>query len=224
MLYKELAKYYDLIYSFKDYKKDALRIEKLISKYKKSKGKELLDVACGTCKHLSYLRKFFSCTGIDISRQMLEIAKRRLKSINLTRADMANFKFDKKFDVIICLFSSVGYAKTYSKLRKTIKNFSDHLKKGGVVIIDGWIRPKLFKTGFLDLDSYNSDKLKIARMGISGRKGSISIHEMHYLIGNKEGISHFKDIHKLGLFDVNKFLEIMEQTGLKAVYLKKGFI
>ena len=45
MLYGELAEYYDLIYSFKDYKKESVRIKALVSKYKRSEGRELLDVA-----------------------------------------------------------------------------------------------------------------------------------------------------------------------------------
>ena len=47
-LYKELAKYYDLIYSFKDYKKESEILVKLIRKYKQSDDKSLLDVGCGT--------------------------------------------------------------------------------------------------------------------------------------------------------------------------------
>jgi len=67
-LYGELAKYYDLIYSFKNYKKEAVRIEALVSKYKESEGNELLDVACGTGHHLKHSKDAFSCTGVDISR------------------------------------------------------------------------------------------------------------------------------------------------------------
>ncbi|MEI8008852.1 MAG: hypothetical protein WCI00_05715 [bacterium] len=47
-IYRELAKYYDLIYSSKDYKKEADIIHKLITKYKKTNGNALLEVACGT--------------------------------------------------------------------------------------------------------------------------------------------------------------------------------
>jgi ubiquinone/menaquinone biosynthesis C-methylase UbiE len=81
VLYKELAKYYDLIYSFKDYKKEAVRIKALVSKYKKSEGKELLDVACGTGHHLNHLKDEFSCTGVDISREILEIARKNNEGI-----------------------------------------------------------------------------------------------------------------------------------------------
>lgn len=54
IMYKGLAKYYDFIYSWKDYKKDAIKLNSLISKYKKSSGSDMLDVACGTGKHLGF--------------------------------------------------------------------------------------------------------------------------------------------------------------------------
>ncbi|MFX1344099.1 MAG: methyltransferase domain-containing protein, partial [Promethearchaeota archaeon] len=73
-MYKELAKYYDLIYSWKDYRKETNKIEKLIKKYKKSDGNKLLDVACGTGKHVEYLKENFSCTGIDLNVEMINIA------------------------------------------------------------------------------------------------------------------------------------------------------
>ena len=66
-IYGELAKYYDLLYSFKDYKTEASKIIQLIAKYKKSKGDSLLEVACGSGHHLEYLKSKFSCMGTDLN-------------------------------------------------------------------------------------------------------------------------------------------------------------
>ncbi len=55
-MYKELAKYYDLIYWRNDYKKELNTVRKLIKKYKMAEGNSLLEVACGTGKHLEYLK------------------------------------------------------------------------------------------------------------------------------------------------------------------------
>ena len=52
LLYKDLAKYYDLIYEWKDYKKEVEKIEGIIKKTKKSRGKDLLEMACGTAHHM----------------------------------------------------------------------------------------------------------------------------------------------------------------------------
>ncbi len=59
-MYKGLAKYYDLIYNWKEYKKEEKKIKKLISKYKKSEGNDLLEAGCGTGRHLSFLKINFS--------------------------------------------------------------------------------------------------------------------------------------------------------------------
>lgn len=123
LLYGELARYYDLIYSFKDYRREAVRVKALISHYKKSEGKELLDIACGTGHHLEYLKDEFSCTGVDISNEILEVARKNVEGVVFKRADMATLNLGKKFDVITCLFSSIGYVKTRTNLRKTIRNF-----------------------------------------------------------------------------------------------------
>ena len=103
-MYKKLAKYYDLIYSFKDYKAEVKRIKEIIEKYKKSSGNKLLDVGCGTGKHLEYLKDDFSCTGCDINNEMLEIAKTDVNGVIFTQADMINLDLKNKFDIILCLF------------------------------------------------------------------------------------------------------------------------
>jgi len=155
VMYKGEARIYDLIYSSKDYKKEAKEIKSLIKKNQKSKGKDLLEIACGTGKHLNYLKKDFHCSGIDLNEGILKIARKRLpKSIKLYKKDMVNFNLNKEFDIILCLFSSIGYVKTYSYLKKTIDNFSKHLKKGGVLIVNPWIAKDKWKVGIPHIETY----------------------------------------------------------------------
>jgi len=224
-LYKDLAKYYDLIYSWKDYKKEVEIIEKVISKYKKSRGKELLEVACGSGHHIEYFKKNFSCTGIDINQGILNVAKTKFKNITFKKADMINFKLNKKFDVITCLFSSIGYVKTYPNLRKTIHNFARHLKTNGLVIIEPWFTKNTFKSGFKHMTTYEDDKIAIARLNVSKVKGTISILDMHYLVAEKfKDVKHFIDHHEMGLFEIDKTLQFMKEAGLKARFLKNGLM
>ncbi|MFW6220778.1 MAG: class I SAM-dependent DNA methyltransferase [Nanoarchaeota archaeon] len=223
-LYTDLAKYYDLIYSWKDYMKESEKLVKLILKYKKSNGNNLLEVACGTGKHLSYLKNNFSCIGIDLNLGILNIAKKNVKDVSFKKADMINFNLNKKFDIITCLFSSIGYVKTYKNLEKTIKNFSLNLNKGGVLIIEPWFTMAIYKKGLPHMTVYEDDKIKIARLSVSNIKKNVSILDMHYLIAEKnKTVLHFIDRHELGLFEIDKTLKIMEKYNLKAKYLKNGF-
>lgn len=225
MLYKELAKYYDLIYHWKNYKKETNQIKKLISKYKKSDGKKLLEVGCGTGKHLKYLKDSFSCTGTDISGDILNIAKKNVEGVLFKKADMKKLRLNKKFDIILCLFSSIGYVKTYTNLKHTIKNVSRHLTKGGITIIEPWFSKSKFKAGMPGMTTYDGKYLKIARLNISEVKNNLSILNMHYLIAEKnKNIKFFADRHELGLFDTSKTLKIMKDAGFKAKFLKNGLM
>lgn len=222
-MYGDLAKYYDLIYSWKNYKNESKIITQIILKYKKSDGNSLLEVACGTGKYLENMRGKFSCTGIDLNEGMLNIAKKKFPDIRFIKGNMINFKVDYKYDIIICLFSSIGYVKTYPNLRKTLENFSKHLKTGGVVLIEPWLTKAAYKIGTPHLNVYQDKNMKIARVSVSKAKGNVSIMEMHYLIAEKDKeVKHFVSVEKLGMFEIKKTLKLMKDAGLKARFLKRG--
>jgi len=223
LLYKDFARYYDLIYSGKNYKEESAKIDRLIKKYKKSKGKKLLDVACGSGKHLQYFSKKYSCTGIDLNKEILDESKKRLKKVKFKQKDMINFKLNQKFDIITCLFSSIGYVKTYDNLKKSLKNFYTHLNKGGIILIQPWFTKSQWNNNTSHLQTYEDEKIKIARMVFSSMKRkNISVMEMHYLIGeDKKGVKHFVEKHEMGLFEVKESLKIMNRVGFDAKYLSK---
>ncbi len=221
ILYKDLARYYDLIYSSKDYEAEAKDLKTVIAKYKKSTGKDLLDVACGTGKHLEYLKRWYSCVGLDVSQAMLDIARKKVKGITFRKGDMTELKLDKNFDIITCLFSSIGYVRTYKNLQKTLVGFSKHLKPGGVVIIGPWLTSQTYHVGFPHMTTYNSPDIKIARLSVSEQRGNISIMDMHYLIAERNRkTAYFVDRHELGMFEQKRFLELMTKAGFKARYIK----
>lgn len=225
LLFKRLARYYDYIYSFKDYKKEATRVLEIVSEHKKTDGKRLLEVACGTGKHLLYLKEYFDCTGIDVNSEMIKIARERLKDVKFYTADMVRFRMKDTFDVITCLFSSIGYVQTYENLRKTLHNFSRHLNPGGVLILEPWLTPEDFKPGKSHLRVYEEEELKIVRLTHTGKEDDTSILEMHYLIADDgEGVKYFNDIHEMGLFNIDKTLEIMQEEDIKGNYTENGLL
>lgn len=225
IIYKDLARYYDLIYSWKSYKKEAAIIKRLILKYKKSKGNDLLEAACGTGKHIQYLKKDFKILATDANAGMLRVARKNIKGVAFKQADMVRLNFGKQFDAIICLFSSIGYVKTYANLKKTINNFARHLKKGGVVIIEPWFTKEVYIVGSPHLNTYSDGNIKIARECVSKIRDNVSVMDMHYLIAEKgKSVKHFIDRHELGMFEPKKILEFMKKSSLRPKFLKDGFM
>lgn len=225
VLYRELAKYYDLIYSWKDYAKEASELKKLFSKYKKTAGNKLLDVACGTGHHIKHLKDEYRCTGIDVNEAILKIARKNVEDVEFIQADMTSFKLDRKFDVITCLFSSIGYVRTYRNLTMTFQNVTEHLVKGGGVFVEPWFTSEVYDVGRPSMTIYDGDDLKIARLNTSEIQGDISIMDMHYLIAQRgKGVRHYVDRHKMGLFEVDETLKIMDECGLESQFISEGLM
>ena len=163
--------------------------------------------------------------GVDVSNEMLEFAKKNAKGVVFEQADMTELSLGKQFDVITCLFSSIGYVKTYSNLRKTIQGFAGHLKTGGVVLIEPWLTKSVFKEGYPGMETYNGSDIKIARLNVSKIRGNFSVLDMNYLVAERgKSVVHFVDRHELGLFEVDRTLAIMKKTGLQTKFLKKGLM
>ena len=224
LFYKRLAKFYDLIYANKNYEGEARIVRDLILKNKKSKGRDLLEVASGTGRYLQYLRHWFKCLGVDKNPMMLKISRLNAPNVTVMQADMITLNLNQKFDAIVCLFSSIGYVKTYANLEKTIKNLAKHLKPGGVVVFEPWISKEKFNVGSPHLDTYISKDLKIARASVSKKRGDMAIIDFHFLVAERgKAVRHFADRHELGMFEKNKVLKIMRAAGLKAKTVKSHF-
>jgi ubiquinone/menaquinone biosynthesis C-methylase UbiE len=220
-MYKQFAKYYDNIYQWKNYKAESEILRSLIKKYKTSRGREMLDVACGTGNHIVYLKKYFNISGVDIDKDMLRIARKKLPDIKFIRGDMRTFALNRQFDVILCLFSAIGHLKTYENLEKTIRNFSGHLKQGGVMIVEPFLLPEVFINNILDAYVIDEPGLKLTRMNRSKRRGNIAIYDFHFLVGEKGKIRYFVQNIELGMFESGKILTMMKKCRIEGKISKK---
>lgn len=132
-LYKNLAWCYEFITTGKGHEKEADFVKKMIKKYKKSKGKELLNVGCGHGWHDKFLKNNFKITGVDINKTILKFALERNPEVKYKQGDMRNFNLKRKFDVVMSL-DAMMYNLSYKDLEATIKNLANHLKNDGVLI------------------------------------------------------------------------------------------
>jgi ubiquinone/menaquinone biosynthesis C-methylase UbiE len=224
IMFSKSAQYYDEIYASidKDYVAEAKKAHKVIQTYKKSKGETLLDVACGTGFHASLLSKYYQVEGIDLDPEMIAVAKKKHPKIRFHQGDMTAFDLGRPFDVIVCLFSSIGYVRTKTGLRKAIKNMGKHLLPGGVLLIEPWFTPEQWHPGRSFMTQVNKPDLKIVRMSYSAQKGGISTIEFQYLIGTSKGIEHSVEIHELGLFTQKEYLDAFKTAKLNVTHDPKG--
>ncbi len=100
------------------------------------KADTLLELACGTGNVLKELLSDYKVTGLDLSTEMLEIAKSKLPDITFHAADMTSFNLHEKFDVIVCLFDSVNHLLTFELWEALFDRAKEHLNTSGVFIMD----------------------------------------------------------------------------------------
>lgn len=99
---------------------------------KNSLNGPLLDVACGTGRVFPYYgdREIY---GIDISKDMLKIAKKRKPSARLKVSDAEKIPYtDNKFSVVI----TSRFIMHTPEYEKVISEMSRVVKKGGSLIVD----------------------------------------------------------------------------------------
>lgn len=219
-MYSKSAKYYDDIYASigKEYSAEANKVRKFIQKYKQSNGNSLLDIGCGTGIHAHLLSKQYQVEGLDIDPKMLSVARKKYPKIRFQQGDMLNFKLKSKFDIIVCLFSAIGYVKTKPRLQKTIKNVVQHLLPGGVLLVEPWFTPTQWHPGRVFITEVNKPDAKIIRMSYSSQKDNISMIEFQYLIGTSKGIERDTEFLELGLFTKKEYLDAFRTAGLKVIH------
>lgn len=222
--YTSTAVYYDRIYSQKEYGAEARRVERWIRRYGRPKSHTLLDVACGTGNHLTYLARRFEATGVDKDAGMLRIARKKLPNVRFVRGRMESFRLGRRFDAITCLFSAVGYVRSEADLRRTLRNFARHLEPGGVAVIEPWFTPEQYRTGAVHAQIFGPPDDPIVRMNVSERRGRRSILDMHHLVRTRRGIHHFVERHDLGLFSVPTFLDALRGAGFRAQFRRRGLL
>lgn len=222
--YARLTAYYDIAYEAqgKDYKKEADQIHEVIKKHKQSEGNELLDVACGTGGHFPYLKKWYSLEGLDIDQNMLQIARQRYPDITLHQGDMIKFDLGKQFDIVTCLFSAIGYAKTVPNLQSAVKSLAHHTKPGGVVIVEPWFLPEKWQAGKLFSLFVDKPDMKLARMCIGETKDKLSVFNFNFLVATPGKIEQFTELHEIGLYSKEDYIEAFEKAGLQTTFDSEG--
>jgi len=216
-VYDRGARYYDAIYGYKDYAAEAAYVDDLIRRHGRGRRRALLDVACGTGKHLEQLRRRYACEGLDLSAEMLAIARERLPGLPLHQADMAAFDLGRRFDAVVCLFSAIGYMTSLRRLRRAVRTMARHLEPGGVLIVEPWLGPESWRVGYVHARFVDEPELKLARMGVSARRGRLTPLDEHYLVATSAGVEHFRHRHTLALYSDAEYRGAFQAAGLETL-------
>ncbi len=217
------AKIYDLIYKEKDYKKEVEFIEQFFREQKNEKPK-IFELGCGTGNYLKILsEKDYEITGIDISKDMLEIARRKC-NCRLVESDIADFNLEDKFDICIAMFDVLSYITSNESLIKTFGSIKRHLNEKGLLIFEVWNGPAvLYNHPEQRTREAEDENLKIVRITKPELKAAENIVNIHfkYLIKNKKDktMEEIEEIHPMRYFFPQEIKILLEKEGFEPLHM-----
>jgi SAM-dependent methyltransferase len=220
-MFLKSAAFYDALYHFKDYPAACETLHGVIQAARPG-ASTLLDVGCGTGKHLEHLRRWYRVEGQDLNEGLLAEAAGRLPGVPLHQGDMVDFSLDRKFDVVTCLFSAIAYVRTVDRMYAAIANLARHLEPGGVLVVEPWFTPERAWSGHITSNYADHPDLKIAWMYTTERVDRLTILDIHYLVGTPQRVDHFTERHELGLFTEEETLDAFARAGLEAEFDPQG--
>jgi 2-polyprenyl-3-methyl-5-hydroxy-6-metoxy-1,4-benzoquinol methylase len=136
--YEAFAKIYDKVQKDSKYGEWKYFIEQ-VWRTNNHNPKNLLDVACGTCNNsILFARDGIKVTGIDSSKDMLKVAKEKIKNlgIKIFKQSFLDIKFKERFDAAICLDMSTGHILSQKDFITFLSNVYACLHKKGIFIFD----------------------------------------------------------------------------------------
>ena len=142
--YGDFAYIYDrLMHDDVDYDAWCDYIESLMS-LEGCETETICELACGTCSITSRLEaRGYRMTGVDISADMINIAKKKTRYAKYICENMARYSPEEKFGAYLCMIDGINYVLAPKLAERVFRNVREHLEPGGVFIFDVSSRYKL---------------------------------------------------------------------------------
>lgn len=213
-----------------------------------NKKELILDLACGTGRHLiPLLAEGYGVVGVDSSLKLLKIAKQRCPRIDLIRVDLRCLPFKKEiFEAAISMDTSIGYLPTETDDRQIMIELNRTLVKGGTFLVDVFnIKQLEYKYGkkgqidrlkwfgiqvllkicgkrvfrFLKLKEYPSFYLLQRRLINSDSK---KLEDLWFIYTkNSDKVTKFK--HKVQLYEYEELEEMLSKSEFKVKCILGGY-
>jgi|APHM01.1.fsa_nt_gi Methylase involved in ubiquinone/menaquinone biosynthesis len=131
-LYGDSAEFYDLMYS----QAMANGSKERSARRYLEEGDKVLDLACGTGIVTERLEDDFDVTGVDISSEVLEVAKHKDLDSELIQGDMTDLPFYREFDAVIMYGQPLSHLESPEQVRSAANEIYDALNSNGFLITD----------------------------------------------------------------------------------------
>lgn len=171
--------------------------------------------------------KGYKSFGVDANPEMIEYAKKRYPNSDFKVQNMRLLNINEAFDAIICIRSIIVFNKTNQEVLQTLRRFNDHIKKGGLLIVDvsnpiSYLQKRKFKNRFVskDKDIAKFGVYEVITDNIDERKQTMVNDRVFYTLkGNKKVGTYHRETR---IFFPQELAFFLEQAGFKVLEFFSG--
>lgn len=207
----ELAPFYDFVYRRDfDYGSQATRVRSTQT------GESVLELACGTGLLAERLVEGGTYVGVDASREMLEVARRRVDA-PFVEADARRLCFDRTFGAVAMLGLSASHFGV-DDLADVTAVALDQLEDGPF-LLDAHDRARV-EDGYTTEDRYESDRWTVVYRGTSSTTGGgWCRHSYEYEVTDRETgrCRTFDGTYEMRFWAADELRALLADSGFGAV-------
>jgi len=133
-------KYYDILFSSKDYSTETEFVFQVAKQYLQKPVERILEIGCGTGNHTIELAKSkYPITAIDIDKQMIKLCIAKINQLNLNNIEVKDIRVQnmngRKYSIALSLFNVINYISEFDELVSFFTSINNHLQLGGGIYI-----------------------------------------------------------------------------------------
>jgi SAM-dependent methyltransferase len=214
-LYKDMAWIWPTLSPPEEYIEEAEFLANLIKSYMSYSPKTMLHLGCGGGHIDMTFKKHFQVTGVDISENMLDLARNLNPENKYVVGDMRDIRLDEKFDVVL-LYDGINYMTDEGDLKAAFESAYYNLKDNGIVLTAVEETP----------GSFQQNKTKVQHRAKDGIELTYVEHwydpvpddttyetTFVYLIRKNNKLSVEHDLHICGIFEVEIWERLLREVG-----------
>jgi len=229
-VFRNYARYYDLLYRDKDYAAEARYVDGLIQRHAAG-ATDIMDLGCGTGVHaIEFAKLGYKVHGIDSSDDMLQRAQSRQSQLqpelaarlNFSPGDICTYRAGHQFGVVTALFHVVSYQVSDEDLAQVFATAAKHLAPGGLFLFDCWYGPAVLSTlPAVRIKRFEDTTTRILRIAEPTMQVNENVTEVDYqvMITDIESgqMKEIRERHRLRYLFLPEILLKLQNVGLSCV-------
>lgn len=176
----------------------------------------ILDLGCGTGTLTEKLAtQGAQVTGIDLSEQMIEIAKNKKGAqAHYEVCAMQDFQLEEKYDLIVCAIDALNYLTTWEEVVTTFERVYAHLKEDGTFIFDVHSLEKMAILYEESPFTYDDGEVAYIWETEEDEEPNAIISHLAFFVEQEEGIyRRFDETHRQQTYPYEHYAHALQNIG-----------